>query len=132
MNKKTYTVSPASENGGGWLGVGRRKFGGDGGGWELVVGTPLDDNGEGGGWELAAGNSVGTVVVGSWWTELRRRAEGGGRREGGDGGRGTMCESVGGGREGGERDMVWWGVGLCVGCEPLDEMNGEDGDNKTK
>ena len=36
------------------------------------------------------------------------------------------------GREGGERDMVWWGVGLCVGCEPLDEMNGEDGENRTK
>ena len=46
-----------------WLGVGRRKSGGDDGGWEL-----------------AAGNPVGTVVVGSWWLGV------GGWKSGWDGG----------------------------------------------
>ena len=69
---------------------------------------------------------------GQWWLGVGGQNSGGGRREGGDGARGLCVRAWVVGREGGERDMVWWGVGLCVGCEPLDEMNGEDGENRTK
>ena len=31
-----------------------------------------------------------------------------------------------------ERNMVEWGVWEYVRWEPLDEMNGEDGENRTK